>query len=173
MQLPAVPANLDAGGFFSVNQGVTSSTACLDYMNKCRIDSARACSRGGSRLRTDCLVCPEVVPSFRHSAGVSRSRRASMASYGVSAKWQNVRCYGHCGSSAFISACTATSDLNPTAEVSLRCGEPAFRAQEATSGDLFNDLVGHGKNLRRQIEAERFRGFKIDHEFELGCLQHW
>jgi hypothetical protein len=70
-------------------------------------------------------------------------------------------------------ACTATSALNPTPEVSLRRGEPAFRAQEATLGDLFNDLVGHCKNLRRQIEAERFRGFKIDHELELGCLQHW
>ena len=40
-------------------------------------------------------------------------------------------------------------------------------------GDLFNDLVGHCKNLRWQIEAERFRGFKIDHELKLGCLQHW
>jgi hypothetical protein len=96
-----------------------------------------------------------------------------VSSDGVSAKWQNDRFYGHYGSSAFISACTATSALNPTAEVSLRRGEPAFRAQEATSGDLFNDLVGHCKNLRRQIEAERFRGFKIDHELQLGCLQHW
>jgi hypothetical protein len=39
--------------------------------------------------------------------------------------------------------------------------------QSATSGDLFNDLVGHCKNLRRQIEAERLRGFDIDHEFQL------
>ena len=40
-------------------------------------------------------------------------------------------------------------------------------------GDLFNDLVGYCENIRWQIEAERFRGLKIDHEFELGCSHHW
>jgi hypothetical protein len=38
--------------------------------------------------------------------------------------------------------------------------------------DLFNDLIGHCENLRRHIEAERFRGLKIDHQFDLGCLHH-
>jgi hypothetical protein len=38
--------------------------------------------------------------------------------------------------------------------------------------DLFNDLIGHCENLRRHIEAERFRGLKIDHQLDLGCLHH-
>ena len=40
-------------------------------------------------------------------------------------------------------------------------------------GDLFNDLVGQCDNVRWQIEAERFRGFEIDYQFELGYSQHW
>ena len=35
---------------------------------------------------------------------------------------------------------------------------------------LFNDLVGNGKNARRNCKAERFRGFEIDHQLELGRL---
>jgi hypothetical protein len=80
--------------------------------------------------------------------------------------------YGHCGSSAFISGVHRDFGFKPNSKsiaASRRTGVPGPRA---TSGDLFNDLVGHCKNLRRQIEAERFRGFKIDHELELGCLQH-
>ena len=46
-------------------------------------------------------------------------------------------------------------------------------ANQRHHGDLFNDLVGHCENIRRQIEAERLRGFEIDHEFQLGCLHHW
>ena len=37
----------------------------------------------------------------------------------------------------------------------------------------FDHFVSHPKNLRWQFQAERFRGFEIDHEFELGCLHHW
>ena len=47
IQLPVVPANLDASGFILVNLGVTSSRACLDYMNRGRIDAECACGRGG------------------------------------------------------------------------------------------------------------------------------
>ena len=29
------------------------------------------------------------------------------------------------------------------------------------------------EQVRRYVEAERFRGLEIDHEFELGGSQHW
>ena len=61
----------------------------------------------------------------------------------------------------------------PKATKLLRCRELTQRANRRHRDDLFNDLVGHCENLRRQIEAERFRGFKIDHEFELGYSHHW
>jgi hypothetical protein len=38
---------------------------------------------------------------------------------------------------------------------------------------LFNDSVGQRQNLRWQIEAERFRSLKIDHEFKLRYSHHW
>ena len=47
-----------------------------------------------------------------------------------------------------------------------------FRAKKRHRANLFNHLVGHCKNLCRQIEAKRFRSLKIDHEHELGCLHH-
>ena len=39
--------------------------------------------------------------------------------------------------------------------------------------DLFNDLVGYCENIYWQIEAQCFRGLKIDHKFNLGGLHHW
>jgi len=54
-----------------------------------------------------------------------------------------------------------------------RRSEVTLRANTRHRGNLFNDLVGHCKNFRWQIEAERCRCFKIDHEFELGCSHHW
>jgi hypothetical protein len=33
-------------------------------------------------------------------------------------------------------------------------------------------IIGHCENLRWQIEAERFRSFKIDHELELRYSHH-
>ncbi len=77
------------------------------------------------------------------------------------AKCRNAPFNGHFGPSVFISNVQRHFRFTPDTGNILRCGE------------LFNDLVGHGKNLRWQIEAEGFRGFKIDHEVELGCLQHW
>lgn len=95
-----------------------------------------------------------------------------MSSNGVSAKWQNDRFMVTVGHPRSFRACSAASAL-PQHE-KYRCVAANRRSgPKATMGDLFNDLVGHGKNLRRQIEAERFRGFKIDHELKLGCLQHW
>jgi hypothetical protein len=38
---------------------------------------------------------------------------------------------------------------------------------------LFDHLVGDGKHPRRNIDAERFGGTKIEHELEFGRLQHW
>jgi len=40
-------------------------------------------------------------------------------------------------------------------------------AKKRYHDDLFNHLVGRGKNLRRQLEAKRFRSFAIDHQFDL------
>ena len=36
----------------------------------------------------------------------------------------------------------------------------------------FNHLVGDGEDVRRNGEAERFRGREVDNEFEFGCLEH-
>ena len=54
-----------------------------------------------------------------------------------------------------------------------RAAGPYRWANRRHRGCLFNDLVGHCENVRWQIEAERFRGFEIDHEFELGDSHHW
>jgi hypothetical protein len=40
-------------------------------------------------------------------------------------------------------------------------------AKKRFHDDLFNHLVGRGKNLRRQLEAKRFRSFESDHQFDL------
>ena len=64
--------------------------------------------------------------------------------------------------------------------INVRCysnSDMIVRRSEITNrrhrGDLFDDLVGHCENFRWQIKAERFRGSKIDHEHEFGCLHHW
>ena len=62
---------------------------------------------------------------------------------------------------------------SPKADLSLQRSETTLWANRRHRRDLFNDLVGHCENLRWQIEAERFRRFKIDHQHELGCLHHW
>ena len=75
------------------------------------------------------------------------------------------------GSINFAAVCMSASP--PTPDVSLRGSEPTLRANRRHHSDLFNDLIGHCENFRRQVEAERFCGFKIDHQLELGCLHHW
>ena len=37
----------------------------------------------------------------------------------------------------------------------------------------FDHLVGGGLQSQRYCEAECFGGFEIDHELELGRLDHW
>ena len=45
--------------------------------------------------------------------------------------------------------------------------------QSQQGSRLFDHLVGAAEQGIWNGEAERFRGFKIDHEIELGRLHHW
>ena len=74
----------------------------------------------------------------------------------------------------------ASSPLSPVAtQHSLPSGRysllgPDFHRLDRTSLRLahsFDHLVGELLKLQRHLESERFRGFEIDHQLELGRLQ--
>jgi hypothetical protein len=77
------------------------------------------------------------------------------------------------GSNATHSRCPRDFRLAPRLQTYRCVALNDAEGNRRHHNDLFNDLIGHRENLRWQIEAERFRGFKIDHQLELGCLHHW
>ena len=54
----------------------------------------------------------------------------------------------------------------------VRCTWPCLLRANSGHFDLFDDFVGARENWWREGQIERFRGFEINHEFELAGLQH-
>src|SRR5262249_47165800 len=48
-----------------------------------------------------------------------------------------------------------------------------YRSNEAAPSDLFDHLVGQVEEGRRNNQADRLSGLKVDHELELGWLLDW
>jgi hypothetical protein len=44
----------------------------------------------------------------------------------------------------------------------------SVKCHKRKSGALFDDLVGAGEQCRRNLDTDRFRGFQIDDQLELG-----
>src|SRR5882757_10026972 len=50
--------------------------------------------------------------------------------------------------------------------------QPHHRAARRTLAASFDDLVGDGEKVSRHLDAKLLCGLEVDHQFELGRLQH-
>src|SRR5712692_4911554 len=64
------------------------------------------------------------------------------------------------------------SGLPQTADIRLRGWQVSSVPRAEVIHRLLDHFVGEREQRRRDFEAERFRGFEVDHELELGGLNY-
>src|SRR6266403_2613478 len=62
---------------------------------------------------------------------------------------------------------------SPSAILLCRIRARSGCEQSQQDSSLFDHLVGDGKHSWRNCKAERFCGFQVDHQLELGRLDDW